>query len=157
MGYQEGQERLTAIKTFLQHWGAADRDTLEQLFFPSRARAQAVLTNFAKKKVLSRYRDEQYIYFLPGYKGNIMENRLRAKFYASRKFVSSWWKITYVDCVYVCINTYDYKAVNIQPLFSDREQPGQGNAVVTVGYGNQDYPRADTLKEAIKHFYKPGK
>jgi len=157
MGYKEGQERWERIKKFLQEWGAADRETLEKLFFPSKARSQAVLTNLYKNKHLARYRAEQYIYYLPSFKGDILSSRARTAFHATKTDVSSWWKITYDKGVYVCIHTMEYKAVNLQPLFSEVDQPQPGNACFSVTCNIDDIPRFDSLKRAIKHFYKSKK
>ena len=152
MGYKEGIERLEKIKKFLTQWGAADRDTLELLFFPSRARSQAVLTNLTKQKHLNRIRIDQYIYMLPGYKGDPSQDRQKAQFHATTKQAPSFWKITYQDGIYKCVHTFDQKGIDLRPVF-EGEQPGPG-ATFTAYYDQEGLPRADSLKEALKFFYK---
>jgi hypothetical protein len=148
-GYRYGLERLEKIKTFLLEYGAADLTTLQKLFFPSRHRAQVVLTSWVKAKELSRKRYDEYLYFLPGCKGNIRQGRRKAAFYASSKDFPSWWTIKKVNESYKCIKL-GKEGVLINPLFSPADLVKPKEANVTVGWEKEGFPKVETLKEAVK-------
>lgn len=154
MSYKEGLMRLEKIKSYLKENGGADVDTLAILFFPTKHRAQVVLSNFAQQKELARKRYDQYVYFLPKFAGDIKETRLknRTATIFKKGETPNGYTIKEENGVFHIKNQWKNEAVILRPLFTpeDKYRIKPGEKVVTVGFDYIGLPRADNLIEAIK-------